>query len=131
MSIQPSRSKFKKSTATYVKDNLLDIIDISETLSKNRYIHKCPLNNFIYLKYVSNNNKLQKDFNNNNENSKNMNFSDNQINNENTKNNLENSIEDLNYENINFEKLYKNKFNINFEKLKLQYKNGNCHIIYR
>ena len=114
MSIQPSRSKFKKCTATYVKDNLLDIIDISETLSKNRYIHKCPLNNFIYLEYVSNSNKLQKDFNNNNENSKNMIFPDNKINNENNKINLEKSMTEFNYENINFKKLNHNKFNINF-----------------
>ena len=127
MSIQASRSKFKKCTATYVKDNLLEIIDISETLSKNRYIHKCPLNNFIYLKNVSNYNKVQKDFNNNNnnnENSKNMFFHDNQINNKNNKNDLETSIAELNYENINFEKLNKNKFNINFTKLKLEYENG-------
>ena len=63
MSIQPHRSKFKKCTTKYVKDNLLDIIDISETLSKNRYIHKCPLNNFIYFNYLSNNNKLSKEYN--------------------------------------------------------------------
>ena len=54
MSIQPHRSKYKKCTEHYFKDNLLDIIDISETLSKNRYIHKCPFNNFIYSKYISN-----------------------------------------------------------------------------
>ena len=34
--IQPKRSKFKKSTINYVQDNILDIIDIEETLSKDQ-----------------------------------------------------------------------------------------------
>ena len=123
MSIQPQRSKFKKCTATYFKDNLLDIIDISETLSKNRYIHKCPLNNFIYFNYLSNNNKLLKEYN-NKENTQNIIFPDNQIINENNKTYSINSIEELNYDNINFEKLNQNKFHINFTKLKLEYENG-------
>ena len=38
--IQPKRSKYKKCTKNYVQDNLLDIIDIEETLLKNRYIKK-------------------------------------------------------------------------------------------
>ena len=66
MSIQYQRSKFKKSTETYFKDNLLDIIDISETLSKNRYIHKCPLNNFIFSKYIADYNTSKENINNNN-----------------------------------------------------------------
>jgi len=122
MSIQPQRSKFKKCTATYFKDNLLDIIDISETLSKNRYIHKCPLNNFIFSKYISNY-KISKECN-NLENSKTMIYLDNQINNDNSKNNSEEYIEEFNYENIDFEKLNQNKFHINFKTLKLEYENG-------
>ena len=105
MSIQYQRSKFKKSTETYFKDNLLDIIDISETLSKNRYIHKCPLNNFIFSKYISDYNISKENINNNND------------------NNLEKDIKELNTENINFEKLNDNKFHINFMKLKLEYEN--------
>ena len=123
MSIQPQRSKFKKSTATYFKDNLLDIIDISETLSKNRYIHKCSLNNFIFSKYISNY-KLPKECI-NVENSKTKIYLDNQINYENVKNNIEeNTEEEFNYDNINFEKLNQNKFHINFTKLMLEYENG-------
>ena len=38
--IEPKRSKYKKSTKRYVQDNILDIIDIEETLLKNRYISK-------------------------------------------------------------------------------------------
>ena len=121
MSIQPQRSKFKKSTATYFKDNLLDIIDISETLSKNRYIHKCSLNNFIFSKYISNYKLSKECFNLEN---KNMIYLDNQINNENVKNNNEENKEEFNYDNINFEILNQNKFHINFTKLKLEYENG-------
>ena len=50
--IQPKRSKFKKSTINYVRDNILDIIDIEETLSKNRFIEKVPLSDFIYAKFL-------------------------------------------------------------------------------
>ena len=51
--IQPKRSKFKKSTINYVQDNILDIIDIEETLSKNRFIEKihiifCGLAAYLY-----------------------------------------------------------------------------------
>ena len=76
MSIQYQRSKYKKSTETYFKDNLLDIIDISETLSKNRYIHKCPLNNFIYSKYISNYNTTKENINNNIKENNNNNIED-------------------------------------------------------
>ena len=51
--IQPKRSKFKKSTINYVQDNILDIIDIEETLSKNRFIEKVPISDFIYAKFIS------------------------------------------------------------------------------
>ncbi len=48
--IQPKRSKYKKCTKNYVQDNLLDIIDIEETLLKNRYISKVQKSDFIYSK---------------------------------------------------------------------------------
>ena len=54
--IQPKRSKFKKSTINYVQDNILDIIDIEETLSKNRFIEKVPLSDFVYCKFLPRNN---------------------------------------------------------------------------
>ena len=122
MSIQPNRSKYKKCTEHYFKDNLLDIIDISETLSKNRYIHKCPFNNFIYSKYISNYND-DKDNNDINEKTKIVFLSNSQINNKNDKNNLDYNIKELNYGNTNFIELNSNKFQINFTKLKLEYKN--------
>ena len=129
MSIQPHRSKFKKCTTKYVKDNLLDIIDISETLSKNRYIHKCPLNNFIYSSNIINL-KLSHD---NNENNKSIekkqevndtnNENSNDISTDNSIKNFEKSSKELKYENINFNKLNHNKFKINFMHLKLEYEN--------
>ena len=50
--IQPQRSKFKKCTKYYVQDNILDIIDIEETLLKNRYITKVQKQDFIYAKFL-------------------------------------------------------------------------------
>ena len=128
MSIQPHRSKFKKCTTKYVKDNLLDIIDISETLSKNRYIHKCPLNNFIYSSNIIN---LKLSSHENNENNKSIekkqevndtnNENSNDISTDNSIKNLDKSSKELKYENINFNKLNHNKFKINFMHLKLEY----------
>ena len=134
MSIQPQRSKFKKCTATYFKDNLLDIIDISETLSKNRYIHKCPLKDFIYSKYILNH-QLSKENKNNKNNKKDNDKDKDKDNDKDNKNNIINidddihnknqkiDIKELNYEKIDFEKLNKNNFKIDFTKLKLQYEN--------
>ena len=101
MSIQAQRSRYKKQTAHYFKDNLLDIIDIGETLSKNRFIQKVPLNHFIFKEYISN--YLPS-------------------------NNIaplkqKNNISDLNPDNIDYEDLNNNKFHINFYNLKLEYKN--------
>ena len=133
MSIQPHRSKFKKCTTKYVKDNLLDIIDISETLSKNRYIHKCPLNNFIYssniinLKLSHGNKENNKSIENKPEvnaiDTNNENSNSNDISTDNSIKNFEKSPKELKYENINFNKLNHNKFKINFMHLKLEYEN--------
>lgn len=48
MEIDPKRSKFKKITTNYKQDNIMDIIDVEGSLSKNRFITKCDLFNFIY-----------------------------------------------------------------------------------
>ena len=50
--IQPKRSKYKKCTKNYAQDNPLDIIDIEETLLKNRYISKVQKSDFIYNKFI-------------------------------------------------------------------------------
>ena len=57
--IQPKRSKYKKCTKNYVQDNLLDIIDIEETLLKNRYISKVQKSDFIYNKFLPKNEPLK------------------------------------------------------------------------
>ena len=122
MSIQPQRSKFKKSTVNYFKDNLLDIIDISETLSKNRYIHKCPFNNFIYAKYIPNFKPII-ETEKNVENIKKIDHKENSTYLHNNNKYFEKQFKDLNNENINFQKLNQNKFHIDFCRLKLEYEN--------
>ena len=136
--IQPKRSKYKKCTKNYVQDNPLDIIDIEETLLKNRYISKVQKSDFIYSKFLpkyeslkqisqpkplilkslskekllpikdskspANKNKINSNNNNHNDGQKNLLL--------------------YNPDNINYELLNKNKFDINFKKLKLEYKNG-------
>ena len=124
--IQPKRSKFKKSTKKYVQDNILDIIDIEETLLKNRFISKVQPSDFIYSKFLPKHDSLKP------------------ITKSNTalqsipqderispliENKLFPKIKNLpklilNPEKINYENLNKNKFNINFKELKLEYKNG-------
>ena len=136
--IQPQRSKYKKSTKYYVKDNILDIIDIEETLLKNRYIEKIDKSKFLYSQFLSSYNNSQKITSNikpiiNNQNfkeklpikdikssSNNSNICYVSVNN----NNKDQKKLKFNEENINFEVLNKNKFDINFSKLKLEYKNG-------
>ena len=138
--IQPKRSKYKKCTKNYVQDNILDIIDIEETLLKNRYISKVQKSDFIYNKFLPKYESLSlkpltqtkplilkslskekllpikdpkspmhKNINNINHNNNNINEQKKLL---------------LNSENINYEVLNKNKFDINFKKLKLEYKNG-------
>jgi serine/threonine protein kinase len=130
--IQPKRSKYKKCTKNYVQDNLLDIIDIEETLLKNRYISKAQKSDFIYTKFLPKYESLKplsqtkpiilkslskeklspiKDLKSHSS--------------VNSNNNTKDSNKSLySSENINYEVLNKNKFDINFKKLKLEYKNG-------
>ena len=132
--IQPKRSKYKKSTKYYVQDNLLDIIDIEETLLKNRYITKVPKSDFIYSKFIPKYESLKplsqskpiilkslsKDKLLPIKEPKSPTHNNININNFNT----EQKKLLLNQDNINYEVLNKNKFDINFKKLKLEYKNG-------
>ena len=105
MEIQPKRSRFKKITEKYKTDNVLDIIDIADTLSKNRSIPKVPLDKFIYERNIKDPNDLsyqRRDSLKISQILKNKNSKD----------------------NINFDKLNKNPFNINFNKLTLDFPNG-------
>ena len=117
---QPKRSKYKKSTKKYVQDNILDIIDIEETLLKNRYISKVQISDFIYSKFIPKHDSLNS-------------IIKHIQNNERISPTLECKLFPklksppqliLNPEKINYEILNKNKFNINFQTLKLEYKNG-------
>ena len=133
--IQPKRSKYKKSTKYYVQDNLLDIIDIEETLLKNRYITKVPKSDFIYSKFIPKYESLKplsqtkpiifkslsKDKLLPIKEPKSPTHNNIIINN--YHNNEQKKLL-LNSDNINYEVLNKNKFDINFKKLKLEYKNG-------
>ena len=141
------RSKFKKSTVNYNQDNILDIIDIEETLSKNRFIEKVPLSDFIYSKFLpmyNPNFKLKSPPKKKRGSLKlnqlpkekittvrerksfcfNINTHKHFLNNINIFNNDNNKNHGLNTDNINFDKLNDNKFDIKFDKLKLEYKNG-------
>ena len=146
--IQPKRSKFKKSTVNYVQDNILDIIDIEETLSKNRFIEKVPLSDFIYAKFIpgynaQNNTKKSPTKNKRrslilNQPPKeksitmrerksfciNINTHKHFLNNINLFSNDNKKNQELNIENINFDVLNDNKFDIKFDQLKIEYKNG-------
>ena len=160
--IQPKRSKYKKCTKNYVQDNLLDIIDIEETLLKNRFITKVQKSDFLYAKFLPKNealkplpqpktipmkslsiekimpvkdkkisiedNKLpiininnkdnEKDKEKEKDKDKDKDNKSNKDKNDQTKSSL------YNPDNINYDLLNKNKFDINFKKLKLEYKNG-------
>ena len=105
MEIQPKRSRFKKITEKYKTDNVLDIIDIEDTLKKNRSIPKVPLEEFIYERNLKDLNDLSY------QRKGSINVSQ-ILKNKNTK------------DNINYEKLNKNPFHINFNKLKLDFPNG-------
>ena len=145
--IKPKRSKFKKSTVNYVQDNILDIIDIEETLSKNRFIEKVPLSDFIYAKFLPGYNpqtkmksppkkkrlslilnQLPKEKTLSVRERKSFCFNINThkyfLNNINIFNDDNKKNHGLNIENINFDILNDNKFEIKFDKLKIEYKNG-------
>ena len=125
--IQVKRSKFKKSTKKYVQDNILDIIDIEETLLKNRFISKVQTADFIYSKFLPKHDSLKPIIKSNNSVLKSIPQEE----------RISPVIECklyprlkslpkliLNPEKINYEQLNQNKFNINFKELKLEYKNG-------
>ena len=125
--IQPKRSKYKKSTKKYDKDNILDIIGIEETLLKNRFISKVKASDFIYSKFLPKHDSLKPITKSNNSIIKPI------PQDERVSPIIENKIFlrikyppklVLNPEKINYESLNKNKFNINFKELKLEYKNG-------
>ena len=120
-SVQPKRSKYKKSTKKYVQDNILDIIDIEETLLKNRYISKVQISDFIYSKFIPKHDSLKPIIKPCLQNSERISPT------------LECKLFPklksppqliLNPEKINYDLLNKNKFNINFQTLRLEYKNG-------
>ena len=106
MNIIAKRSKYKKNTENYQVDNVLDIIDIEDTLKKNRYIPKVPLNDFIYEKNILNDNDLSSNTTN--------------------KSVLKRKFtgQALNYDDIDFDILNNNYFKINFNTLELEYNNG-------
>ena len=125
--IQVKRSKYKKSTKKYVQDNILDIIDIEETLLKNRFISKVQTADFIYSKFLPKHDSLKPIIKSNNSVLKSIPQEE----------RISPLIECklyprlkslpkliLNPEKINYEQLNQNKFNINFKELKLEYKNG-------
>ena len=125
--IQVKRSKYKKSTKKYVQDNILDIIDIEETLLKNRFISKVQTSDFIYSKFLPKHDSLKPIIKSNNSLLKSIPQEE----------RISPVIECklyprlkslpkliLNPEKINYEQLNQNKFNINFKELKLEYKNG-------
>ena len=132
--IQPRRSKFKKCTKNYVKDNLLDIIDIEETLLKNRYIEKVSKTDFLYTKFLPTYNLsksssqtkslILKPIPKEKLTSLKEKKPNNDIKSNNNNNDNEQNKSEFDSDNINFEVLNKNKFDINFSKLKLEYKNG-------
>ena len=125
--IQIKRSKYKKSTKKYVQDNILDIIDVEETLLKNRFISKVQTSDFLYSKFVPKHDSLKPIIKSNNPVLKSIPKDE----------RISPVIECrlyprlkslpklvLNPEQINYEQLNQNKFNINFKELKLEYKNG-------
>ena len=125
----------------YVQDNILDIIDIEETLSKNRFIEKVPLSDFIYAKFLPGYspqtkmksppkkkrlslilNQLPKEKTLSVRERKSFCFNINThkyfLNNINIFNDDNKKNHGLNIENINFDILNDNKFEIKFDKLK-------------
>ena len=125
--IQIKRSKYKKSTKKYVQDNILDIIDVEETLLKNRFISKVQTSDFLYSKFLPKHDSLKPIIKSNNPVLKSIPKDE----------RISPVIECrlyprlkslpklvLNPEQINYEQLNQNKFNINFKELKLEYKNG-------
>ena len=126
-SIEIKRSKYKKCTKKYVQDNILDIIDVEETLLKNRFISKVQPSDFIYSKFIPKHDSLKPIIKSNNTVLKSIPHDE----------RISPVIESkpfpriknlpklvLNPDKINYDQLNQNKFNINFKELKLEYKNG-------
>jgi serine/threonine protein kinase len=105
LNVIAKRSKFKKKTETYKIDNVFDIIDIEECLSKDKLIPKVPIELFLYERNI---------------------YESKNTNQELVKEQLKASLilQNFNPTNIDFDMLNKNPFNINFNELQLEYPNG-------
>ena len=57
--INSKRSLFRRNTKEYKKDSIFEIIDIEEAIKKSKTITKCPLDNFLYSKFVGKQEKNQ------------------------------------------------------------------------
>jgi hypothetical protein len=57
--INSKRSLFRKNTKEYKKDSIFEIIDIEEAIKKSKTIAKCPIDKFLYSKYVGKNERKQ------------------------------------------------------------------------
>ena len=105
LNVIAKRSKFKKKTETYKIDNVFDIIDIEECLSKDKLIPKVPIELFLYERNI---------------------YESKNTNQELVKEQLKASLilQNFNPTDIDFDMLNKNPFNINFNELQLEYPNG-------
>ena len=105
LNVIAKRSKFKKKTETYKIDNVFDIIDIEECLSKDKLIPKIPLDLFLYERNINESKNTNQEL---------------------VKEQLKASLilQNFNPTNIDFDMLNKNPFNINFNELQLEYPNG-------
>ena len=57
--INSKRSKFRRTTNSYKKDSIFEIIDIEEAIKKSKIIKKCPIDKFLYSKFVGKPDKKQ------------------------------------------------------------------------
>jgi len=57
--INSKRSLFRRNTKEYKKDSIFEIIDIEEAIKKSKTISKCPIDKFLYSKYVGKQEKNQ------------------------------------------------------------------------
>ena len=105
LNVIAKRSKFKKKTETYKIDNVFDIIDIEECLSKDKLIPKVPIELFLYERNINESKNTNQEL---------------------VKEQLKASLilQNFNPTNIDFDMLNKNPFNINFNELQLEYPNG-------
>lgn len=59
MMINSKKSLFRRNTKEYKKDSVFEIIDIEEAIKKSKLILKCPIDKFLYSKYVGKQEKKQ------------------------------------------------------------------------